>query len=170
MRGERFSVGSGSTFAYGVLDTGYDFNLSIPDALELGRRAIYHATHRDAYSGGSVNVFHVKETGWEFHGNFDVNDLHWVRHFPASLLDREICWEDTSQDPALTRRFDSFFHFVGVSSSAKGTNCVSPPPLQSGYVQQQQQTGTRMWNSKVGLYNYCLLNSKEINGWIQPKD
>ncbi|KAG0281614.1 Proteasome subunit beta type-5 [Linnemannia exigua] len=77
MRGERFSVGSGSTFAYGVLDTGYDFNLSVPDALELGRRAIYHATHRDAYSGGSVNVFHVKETGWEFHGNFDVHDLHW---------------------------------------------------------------------------------------------
>lgn len=86
MRGERFSVGSGSTFAYGVLDTGYDFNLSIPDALELGRRAIYHATHRDAYSGGSVNVFHVKETGWEFHGNFDVNDLHWVRLLPASFF------------------------------------------------------------------------------------
>ncbi|KAF9932951.1 Proteasome subunit beta type-5 [Linnemannia zychae] len=77
MRGERFSVGSGSTFAYGVLDTGYDYNLSIPDALELGRRAIYHATHRDAYSGGSVNVFHVKQTGWEFIGNYDVNDLHY---------------------------------------------------------------------------------------------
>ncbi|KAG0248849.1 Proteasome subunit beta type-5 [Mortierella polycephala] len=77
MRGERFSVGSGSTFAYGVLDTGYDYNMSIPDALELGRRAIYHATHRDAYSGGSVNVFHVKETGWEFMGNYDVGELHW---------------------------------------------------------------------------------------------
>ncbi|KAF9176849.1 Proteasome subunit beta type-5, partial [Haplosporangium sp. Z 767] len=77
MRGERFSVGSGSTFAYGVLDTGYDYNLSVPDALELGRRAIYHATHRDAYSGGSVNVFHVKETGWEFMGNYDVGELHW---------------------------------------------------------------------------------------------
>ncbi|KAF8971637.1 Proteasome subunit beta type-5 [Entomortierella lignicola] len=77
MRGEKFSVGSGSTFAYGVLDTGYDFNLSVPDALELGRRAIYHATHRDAYSGGSINVFHVKETGWEFIGNTDVGPLHW---------------------------------------------------------------------------------------------
>ncbi|KAF9575019.1 Proteasome subunit beta type-5 [Mortierella alpina] len=77
MRGERFSVGSGSTFAYGVLDSGYDYNLSVPDALELGRRAIYHATHRDAYSGGSVNVFHVKQTGWEFKGNFDVGELHW---------------------------------------------------------------------------------------------
>ncbi|KAG0330144.1 Proteasome subunit beta type-5 [Dissophora globulifera] len=77
MRGERFSVGSGSTFAYGVLDTGYDYNLSVPDAIELGRRAIYHATHRDAYSGGSINVFHVKESGWEFIGNYDVGQLHW---------------------------------------------------------------------------------------------
>jgi len=80
MRGERFSVGSGSTFAYGVLDSGYDYNLSVPDAIELGRRAIYHATHRDAYSGGSVNVFHVKETGWEFIGNYDVGELHWHYH------------------------------------------------------------------------------------------
>lgn len=159
MRGERFSVGSGSTFAYGVLDTGYDFNLSVPDALELGRRAIYHATHRDAYSGGSVNVFHVKETGWEFHGNFDVNDLHWVRLCPASFLDRELCWEVNFQEHVLTRQLGSLFNFVGVPSSAKGTNCVSPPSLRSGYV-QQQQIGTRMWDSKVGLYN-CLLNSKK---------
>ncbi|KAG0228851.1 proteasome component PRE2 [Mortierella sp. GBAus27b] len=77
LRGEKFSVGSGSTFAYGVLDTGFDYNMSVPDALELGRRAIYHATHRDAYSGGSVNVFHVKESGWEFIGNYDVGELHW---------------------------------------------------------------------------------------------
>ncbi|KAF9907563.1 Proteasome subunit beta type-5 [Lobosporangium transversale] len=77
LRGEKFSVGSGSTFAYGVLDTGYDYNLSVPDAIELGRRAIYHATHRDAYSGGSINIFHVKESGWSFEGNYDVGALHW---------------------------------------------------------------------------------------------
>ena len=34
---------------------GYDWDMSTEDALELGRRAIYHATHRDAYSGGQVN-------------------------------------------------------------------------------------------------------------------
>ena len=50
-----FSVGSGSTFAYGVLDSGYNFNLTVEEAIQLGRRAIYHATHRDAYSGGFVN-------------------------------------------------------------------------------------------------------------------
>merc|ERR1719378_9235 len=52
--GERFSVGSGSTYAYGVMDTGYRYDLSIEDACELGRRSIYHATHRDGASGGVV--------------------------------------------------------------------------------------------------------------------
>ena len=55
LNGNLFSVGSGSTFAYGVLDTGYDYDLSVSDALDLGKRSIFHATHRDAYSGGSIN-------------------------------------------------------------------------------------------------------------------
>ena len=49
-----FSVGSGSTYAYGVLDSDYRWDLSDTDAYELGRKAIYHATHRDAMSGGMV--------------------------------------------------------------------------------------------------------------------
>ncbi|OAF69749.1 hypothetical protein A3Q56_02488 [Intoshia linei] len=52
-----FSVGSGSTYAYGILDNGYKWNLTKPEAIDLGRRAIYHATHRDAASGGAVNGF-----------------------------------------------------------------------------------------------------------------
>ncbi|KAG5463384.1 MAG: nucleophile aminohydrolase [Olpidium bornovanus] len=77
VKGDLFSVGSGSTFAYGVLDSEYHYDLDAVDACELGRRAIYHATHRDAYSGGTVNVYHMKETGWEFKGNWDVSDLHY---------------------------------------------------------------------------------------------
>ena len=50
-----FSVGSGSTYAYGVLDSGYSYEMSVEEARELGKRAIYHATHRDAYSRGVVN-------------------------------------------------------------------------------------------------------------------
>lgn len=50
-----FSVGSGSVYAYGVLDSGYKWDLSVKEALDLGQRAIYHATFRDAYSGGVVN-------------------------------------------------------------------------------------------------------------------
>lgn len=52
--GKVFSVGSGSVFAFGVLDSGYKWNLTDEEAYELGRRSIYHATHRDAYSGGII--------------------------------------------------------------------------------------------------------------------
>lgn len=55
MEGDRYCVGSGSTFAYGVLDSEYTYNLKIEDAIQLARKAIVHATHRDAMSGGSVN-------------------------------------------------------------------------------------------------------------------
>merc|ERR1712212_431221 len=56
MPGNSFSVGSGSIYAYGVMDSGYRWDLSDTEAQELGRRAIYHATFRDAYSGGVVRV------------------------------------------------------------------------------------------------------------------
>lgn len=55
LKGDMFSVGSGSTYAYGILDSVFDHNMSVADAIELGQRAIYHATHRDAYSGGYVS-------------------------------------------------------------------------------------------------------------------
>ena len=59
-----FAVGSGSTYAYGILDTNYRYDLTDEEAIELGKRAIFHATHRDAYSGGVNNVYVVKQTGW----------------------------------------------------------------------------------------------------------
>ncbi|XP_053401873.1 proteasome subunit beta type-5-like [Mercenaria mercenaria] len=72
-----FSVGSGSVYAYGVLDSGYKWDLSVKEALDLGQRAIYHATFRDAYSGGVVNLYHMKETGWEFISRTDTAELHY---------------------------------------------------------------------------------------------
>ncbi|RIB09803.1 proteasome component PRE2 [Gigaspora rosea] len=72
-----FSVGSGATFAYGVLDSGLDYELSTNDAIELGRRSIYQATYRDAASGGSVRIYHVEKEGWKFIGLYDVGKLHW---------------------------------------------------------------------------------------------
>lgn len=77
LKGDLFSVGSGSTFAYGVLDQGYRWDLTDAEAQELGRRSIYAATHRDAYSGNSVNLYHVRENGWEFINNYIVQDLHY---------------------------------------------------------------------------------------------
>ena len=74
--GKMFSVGSGSTYAYGVLDTCYRHDMTKEEAIELGRKAIYHATFRDSGSGGRVTVCHISEEGYEFHDKVDVNDLH----------------------------------------------------------------------------------------------
>jgi 20S proteasome subunit beta 5 len=46
------------------------------DPTELGRRSIYHATFRDAYSGGTVRVYHVKKDGWNLISEQDCLDLH----------------------------------------------------------------------------------------------
>lgn len=68
LAGNLFCVGSGQTFAYGVLDAEYHYNLSEEEALELGSRSILAATHRDAFSGGFINLYHIKEDGWVKHG------------------------------------------------------------------------------------------------------
>lgn len=75
--GNLFCVGSGQTFAYGVLDAEYRFDMSEDEALELGRRSILAATHRDAFSGGFVNLYLVKEAGWEKHGFQDTSQMFW---------------------------------------------------------------------------------------------
>ncbi|KAK2181322.1 hypothetical protein NP493_403g02014 [Ridgeia piscesae] len=74
---DMFSVGSGSTYAYGVLDSGVRYNMTPKEAYDVAQRAIYHATHRDAYSGGVVNLYHMKETGWVKVSQIDVLDLHY---------------------------------------------------------------------------------------------
>jgi 20S proteasome subunit beta 5 len=73
-----FSVGSGSTYAYGVLDSGYRFDLGLDEAVELGKRSIYHATFKDGASGGLCRVYHVHEGGWTvIEDGVDVSELHW---------------------------------------------------------------------------------------------
>ena len=74
LKGDVFSVGSGSTFAYGVLDQGYKWDLEDEEALELGRRSIYAAGHRDAFSGNTLNLYHVQENGWRFIQNYGENE------------------------------------------------------------------------------------------------
>ncbi|KAI5201883.1 proteasome-domain-containing protein [Aureobasidium subglaciale] len=77
LSGNLFCVGSGQTFAYGVLDAEYKYELSDEAALDLGRRSILAATHRDAFSGGFINLYHVKEDGWVKHGFTDTNPIFW---------------------------------------------------------------------------------------------
>ncbi|NP_001229673.1 proteasome subunit beta type-8 [Ornithorhynchus anatinus] len=75
LSGLMFSTGSGRNYAYGVMDSGYRYDLSPEEAYDLGRRAIVHATHRDGYSGGMVNMYHMKQDGWIKVEQTDVNDL-----------------------------------------------------------------------------------------------
>lgn len=80
LKGNMFSVGSGATYAYGVLDNEYRKDLTIPEAIELGKRAIFHATHRDAYSGGTINVFCITAEGWTQHYSGDMNELFYGQY------------------------------------------------------------------------------------------
>ncbi|XP_053715132.1 proteasome subunit beta type-11-like [Synchiropus splendidus] len=64
LQGTLFSVGSGSPYAYSILDQGIQWELKTDEAISLAREAVYRATHRDAYSGNYVDIFHVSSTGW----------------------------------------------------------------------------------------------------------
>mmetsp|Transcript_5322 Transcript_5322/g.15888 ORF Transcript_5322/g.15888 Transcript_5322/m.15888 type:complete len:275 (+) Transcript_5322:90-914(+) len=77
LKGNLFSVGSGSTYAMGVLDSGFKYDMSVDEACELGRRSIYHATHRDAGSGGIINVYHVGPDGWKKISSEDCSKKHY---------------------------------------------------------------------------------------------
>lgn len=78
IEGNMFSVGSGSTIAYGILQNGYSFDMSKEEAIELGRRGIFHAGHRDAFSGGVVRVYFISKEGWEKIGDYDLKDLQEI--------------------------------------------------------------------------------------------
>jgi len=75
--GKVFSVGSGSIYAYGVLDKGYKDDLADDAAYDLARRSIFHATVRDGASGGVVRVYHMKETGYVVISEEDCMDLYY---------------------------------------------------------------------------------------------
>lgn len=77
LHGKYFAVGSGSLLAYGVLDNYWRNDLTLDEAIDLGKRAIYHATHRDAASGGINNLYHVTKDGWVKIHAIDVNDMHY---------------------------------------------------------------------------------------------
>ena len=97
LAGNLFCVGSGQTFAYGVLDAQYHYNLSEEEALALGSRSILAATHRDAFSGGYINLYHVKEDGWVKHGFRVISIcvavtgiiLKWRLGYESDLLEGE---------------------------------------------------------------------------------
>lgn len=78
-----FSVGSGSTIALGVLSARYKYDMSKEEAIELGKDAIFHAGHRDAASGGRVNLYFMDENGWVIIGQYDLDQLALEKNIDA---------------------------------------------------------------------------------------
>uniref|UniRef100_A0A8C2XA93 proteasome endopeptidase complex n=1 Tax=Cyclopterus lumpus TaxID=8103 RepID=A0A8C2XA93_CYCLU len=77
LQGDVFSVGSGSPYAYGVLDGGLRWGLSKEEAVSLAREAVFRATHRDAYSGNSVDLFHITAQGWSQRTREDLREEYY---------------------------------------------------------------------------------------------
>lgn len=64
LKGDLFAVGSGSPYAYSVLDAGYAWDMTLPQAQALAEHAVRTAAKFDAYSGGFVNAYFADaETG-----------------------------------------------------------------------------------------------------------
>lgn len=59
IKGDLFSVGSGSMFAYGILDSYYKWDMTMEQSIALGKRAINEAAYNDAASGGVVRVYWI---------------------------------------------------------------------------------------------------------------
>jgi 20S proteasome subunit beta 5 len=57
----------------------------VEEAIELGKRAILHATHRDAYSGGINNVYHVGEQGWTKVWSGDTTEMFY-EYYPMQQV------------------------------------------------------------------------------------
>lgn len=77
LQGDVFSVGSGSPYAYGVLDRGLRWSLSKEEAISLAREAVFRATHRDAYSGNNVDLFHITAQGWSQRKREDLKEEYY---------------------------------------------------------------------------------------------
>jgi len=87
LAGNLFCAGSGSPYALGILDSGYNWDLTNEQAYDLAQRAIVAATHRDSYSGGMVRCSHLKPTGWEMICETDCMELFYkYKEEPAQPL------------------------------------------------------------------------------------
>ncbi len=55
--------GSGSVFAYGVLETNYEENMSKEEGVELAKKAIMAALERDSASGNGIDIYSIDKDG-----------------------------------------------------------------------------------------------------------
>ena len=87
LEGEMFAVGSGSTLALGILDSEHRYEMTEEEAVALGIKAIRHATFRDAYSGGFINVYLINRDGWKRVFSEDLDRLAASNSFNELLTD-----------------------------------------------------------------------------------
>lgn len=77
LQGALFSVGSGSPYAYSILDQGVQWGLTVDEATSIAREAVYRATHRDAYSGNCVDIYHISSKGWTRRSREDLKEEYY---------------------------------------------------------------------------------------------
>ncbi|XP_062872159.1 proteasome subunit beta type-11b [Trichomycterus rosablanca] len=77
LQGDLFSVGSGSPYAYSILDGRTHWGMSEDEAVSIAREAVYRATHRDAYSGNNVDLYHVSAKGWRRRKREDLKEEYY---------------------------------------------------------------------------------------------
>ncbi|KAK1896990.1 Proteasome subunit beta type-5 [Dissostichus eleginoides] len=56
---------------------GVRWDLTLQEATSIAREAVYRATHRDAWSGNCVDVFHVSSAGWKRRGREDLREEYY---------------------------------------------------------------------------------------------
>jgi 20S proteasome subunit beta 5 len=76
VQGNLFSVGSGSLLAYSILDSKLSSFSSKDEAINAALSAVKHATYRDGFSGGYINVLEVNETGIFHLYRTDCRNIH----------------------------------------------------------------------------------------------
>ena len=69
------STGSGSTFAYGVLEDRFHEDITVEEAKELAIRAIKAATERDTYSGNGFLLAEVTKDGFKMLEKEEVESI-----------------------------------------------------------------------------------------------
>lgn len=68
------SVGSGSTFAMGILETEWKEDLNSEDGINLAAKAVRSAIIRDMASGNGIDIIAILKGGKVIEKRFDMND------------------------------------------------------------------------------------------------
>ena len=72
-----FSTGSGSPYAFGVLEDGYKKDINLEEARKLAIHAIYTAQQRDIASGNGVTLVTISKEGYKYE-TYDRDEIRTI--------------------------------------------------------------------------------------------